>query len=471
MASVYKPNEKETGKPKKGAKWRMRFKDERGRWKDLSSGTTCKQTALAEANRRESEAIKIKTGVMASPEQRSKDKKAFRPLQSHVEDYRVRMENAGVTPKHIAEQISILESFMDQEGVIVASEADPVRIGQYVNSLVQKNKSNRTVQKHITALRTFFTYLVELEIILKDPTKGIKKPSPAKDRRHKRRMLTREEWAWLASTTQKEKTRWNMTGKARWLLYWTAIETGYRSNELRQIRRSNLSKLNGRHFITLDSDVTKNGNSAKQYVSSELASELLQHVRTLRPNDPMFSMPAAANVARMLKKDLESAKSSWSNEENISEKARDQRIESDFLKYENEGKQKLDFHALRHTCGAWLIIAGVDVKTVQTILRHSTPTLTLNTYGHLLEGAESNAVTALDAQAQQIHSKLAAREGNPFATCCEEAKESSKATNEKSPGKTRGFASDCTPIPLSAIAPPVGLEPTTNGLTVRRSTN
>lgn len=75
MASVFKPNDKATGKPKRGAKWRMRYKDERGKWKDLSSGTTCKQTALAEANRRESEALKIKTGMSGRIKESNKQNK------------------------------------------------------------------------------------------------------------------------------------------------------------------------------------------------------------------------------------------------------------------------------------------------------------------------------------------------------------------------------------------------------------
>lgn len=51
-----------------------------------------------------------------------------------------------------------------------------------------------------------------------------------------------------------------------------------------------------------------------------------------------------------------------------------------------------DFHGLRHTCGAWLAQAGAHPKVVQTIMRHSSITLTMDRYGHLFPGEASEAV-------------------------------------------------------------------------------
>ena len=54
---------------------------------------------------------------------------------------------------------------------------------------------------------------------------------------------------------------------------------------------------------------------------------------------------------------------------------------------------KMDFHALRHTTASWLIEAGADIKTVQSIMRHSDIKLTLDRYGHLFPDAEADAVS------------------------------------------------------------------------------
>jgi len=52
-------------------------------------------------------------------------------------------------------------------------------------------------------------------------------------------------------------------------------------------------------------------------------------------------------------------------------------------------------HAMRHSTGSWLIRAGVDVRTVAAVLRHSSAATTLNVYAHEIEGAQADAVTHL----------------------------------------------------------------------------
>ena len=52
----------------------------------------------------------------------------------------------------------------------------------------------------------------------------------------------------------------------------------------------------------------------------------------------------------------------------------------------------LNFRALRHTCGVWLAMSGASPKAMQRIMRHSSITLTLDTYGHWLPDEDSDAV-------------------------------------------------------------------------------
>ena len=467
MASVYKPNEKGKLTPKRGAKWRMRFKDEHGKWRNLSSGTTCKQTALAEAHRRETESVKRRSGLLDAGRERFAEE-GRKPVGDHVSNYRDKLTNAGRSKKHISDEIAVIERFLSNQQLLCLAQDN---VQSYLSTLVASKKSNRTRQKHLTALRSFFGWLVDQQKIASNPTKGIEKPSPNKDRRHQRRMLTREEWSWLASGTLHADHRWSMSGEARRLLYWTAIETGYRSNELRQLKTSSLRKLGDKYVVCIDADRTKNGKSAKQYLSADLAAELLGYAQNKKPADVLFDMPSASNVVRMLRDDLSESRSAWLEEVENDKGELQLRSESDFLTYSDHEGKKLDFHALRHTCGAWLIIAGVDVKTVQTVMRHSTPTLTLNTYGHLMEGAESRAIEAANVAPVQTQTKLAAGKGKLGAADCHSDVETVEPTNAKSPQNSEGFAKGCTSFPFSALAPPPGLEPGTHGLTVHCSTN
>ncbi len=55
----------------------------------------------------------------------------------------------------------------------------------------------------------------------------------------------------------------------------------------------------------------------------------------------------------------------------------------------------IDFHALRHSCASFLVDAGVDPKTCQELMRHSTVELTLGRYSHVYRGKTSEAVAML----------------------------------------------------------------------------
>ena len=92
----------------------------------------------------------------------------------------------------------------------------------------------------------------------------------------------------------------------------------------------------------------------------------------------------------MLRDDLDSARSAWlSAAGDVDERMR--REQSD----KNHDGESIDFHALRHTCGAWLALAGEHPKVVQTVMRHGSITLTMDTYGHLFPGQEAQAAGRL----------------------------------------------------------------------------
>ncbi|MCO8123983.1 tyrosine-type recombinase/integrase [Stieleria sp. TO1_6] len=83
---------------------------------------------------------------------------------------------------------------------------------------------------------------------------------------------------------------------------------------------------------------------------------------------------------------------SSSNPGGTTGKARTKREIRDFLVAVDHEGHRLDFHALRHTCGAWLATQGENPKTIQTIMRHSSITLTIDTYGHLFPASKSDAI-------------------------------------------------------------------------------
>lgn len=56
----------------------------------------------------------------------------------------------------------------------------------------------------------------------------------------------------------------------------------------------------------------------------------------------------------------------------------------------------LRFHDLRHTNATLQLQAGVNLKIVAERLGHSSPTLTLTTYAHVLPRADREAAKLID---------------------------------------------------------------------------
>ncbi|MEX1134120.1 MAG: tyrosine-type recombinase/integrase [Acidimicrobiia bacterium] len=57
-------------------------------------------------------------------------------------------------------------------------------------------------------------------------------------------------------------------------------------------------------------------------------------------------------------------------------------------------------HDHRHTHASWLIAAGEHPKAIQTRLGHSSIQVTMDRYGHLMEGLDDRTADRLDSIAE-----------------------------------------------------------------------
>ena len=57
---------------------------------------------------------------------------------------------------------------------------------------------------------------------------------------------------------------------------------------------------------------------------------------------------------------------------------------------------KIRFHDLRHTCATLLLSRNVNPKIVSEMLGHSSVSITLDIYSHVLPNMQDSAVRALD---------------------------------------------------------------------------
>ena len=116
-------------------------------------------------------------------------------------------------------------------------------------------------------------------------------------------------------------------------------------------------------------------------MSDQLTEQLGQLVKRKMPKALVFQPNSRTEMARVLRADVADARRLWL------ETDPDADAESDFLQSPAADGTVIDFHCLRHTCGAWLAMRGVPLSEVRAVMRHSSITLTVDSYGHLAPDA------------------------------------------------------------------------------------
>ena len=374
-------------------KYQIAWYDHLGKRRIKSSGTTDKAAATRIANKIENE-VALRKECIIDPRLDALLEQAKRSLKDSLNDYDAAMNAKGTSSGHIDATQTKIESIANSVGMKVVADLTADAMNDFAANQRAEGKSARTIESYIQAAKGFTRWLVINGKLVADPLATVKKPSTEDDRRVVRRYLTREEWTWLDSVSRSSPTRYGMTGLERALLYSTAIQTGLRSNELRSLTRGKLNLTINPPFILAKPAGTKNKKLARQYVQPELAAELMNLAKGKLGGTAVFDMPSKFDIADMLRADLADARLKWLDTFDDAQD-RIERDASDFLRSTDSEEERIDFHSLRHTTATWLIQSGADIKTVQAILRHSDIKLTLQRYGHLYKGAESDAVARI----------------------------------------------------------------------------
>ena len=392
MASVFKRG----GRDNRNGCWYAAWNDFNGKRRTRCTKTTDKATAMRLAAKYEADAALRRDGVI-DPTLDAIGRESKRSIDAHADDYEAKLRAAHRTDDHVERTIGIIRAFgawseLANVGAITADHAT-----RYARKLKDDGLSARTIGAHLTALKSFTRWLADHHKLPRDPLSSIRKPNPATDRRKQRRMLSRDEWFRLERATVTGPERCGMSGTERRLLYATALQTGLRSGELRSLTRGSLFLEGTPPYVVCEAGSTKNRQQARQFIDADLAAGLRAHVAKKSPQAPIFGMPPKRYIAGMLRDDLAAARKAWLREATADPQEYARREESDFLAATNHEGEQFDFHGLRHCCGAWLALAGVQVKVVQTIMRHGSITLTMDTYGHLFPGQEADGAARLHA--------------------------------------------------------------------------
>lgn len=380
--------------------WYAQFTDETGRRIKKSTGTRHKRIAQQIMAQWELEVTKIRSGLV-DREALTLASEASRALAEHLRDWQASMQARNLSDQWISENHNRLNRVATWANWITLADVSASDLEAFTLDLMKSGRykksdprSLRTAGQYIQTAKTFTRWCVKTGRLPRDPLISVSKPNFQSDRRIERRMLLPAEWPWLKAAAG-ESACFGVSSETRPLLYEFAITTGLRSREIRALTFQNCHLSMDPPYVTLGAKSTKNSKGARQYLTRPLADELKQFGHGRPPRAPLFELCSQSNMARMLRTDLRAARDNWITELDDSEEQK-RRKESDFLAVQNFAGEKLDFHSLRHTCGAWLAIRGVHPKVIQSIMRHSTITLTFDVYGHLMPGAEAGAVDTIE---------------------------------------------------------------------------
>ena len=71
----------------------------------------------------------------------------------------------------------------------------------------------------------------------------------------------------------------------------------------------------------------------------------------------------------------------------------------------------IGLHELRHSCASFFIAAGVNAKALSTFLGHSSISITLDRYGHLMPGSEDEAAALVDTYLERATGAVTGAQG------------------------------------------------------------
>jgi integrase len=216
------------------------------------------------------------------------------------------------------------------------------------------------------------------------------------DRRRVRRPFSPEELTLLIQAAEQGPVFQCIPGPDRAVLYIVGAYTGYRRGEIGSVTMRSFDFDSDPPTLSVEAGHSKHRRTDLLPLRQDFADRIRDRIASkpgLSPDQPLFEI-ADRRTADMVRIDLEAARAKWIDEART-EDERQECEASSFLKYVDEDGHYADFHALRNTFITNLSRADVSPKMAQTLARHSTIDLTMNTYTRLGVLDQAAAVESL----------------------------------------------------------------------------
>jgi integrase len=256
-------------------------------------------------------------------------------------------------------------------GNVKLSSLDPRRVQAFYSSKLDKGLSKRTVQYIHSVLHRSLEQALRWGLVNRNVTDLVDKPKP--DKKPVKTWSADEVNRFLRAV---EDHRW-------YPIYILAVYTGMRQGELLGLHKS-------------DVDLDKGVIHVKHQLSEIRGVGLvITEPKTERSRRPI-TLPATA--LQVLKNHLTDFEGSLLFTTSTGNPIRASNIVQHLKKVtEEEGLPKIRFHDLRHTHATLLLMAGTHPRVVQERLGHSSISMTLDVYSHVIPSMQDEAAEQFEA--------------------------------------------------------------------------
>jgi integrase/recombinase XerC len=259
-----------------------------------------------------------------------------------------RRSSARTVDTYIRDLRSFGDYVRDQGLPADARKLDIVALRGFLSSLFGSNQAS-TMKKKVSAIRSFFKFLLKRRIVDQNPASGLRSPKIAKSLP---RFLTVDQAFRVMDAPPKEDKRAKPLKARDQALLETLYGTG--------VRVSELAGMDLQHCDFTESEVRVLGKGGKERVVP-LGKSAVEAIRAYLPDRSGLLEKAKDGDRDALWLSRNGRRLSVRQVQNIVRRHGTL----------GAGRGDLHPHAMRHTCATHLLDAGADLRSIQELLGHS----------------------------------------------------------------------------------------------------
>jgi integrase len=325
---------------KRHRSWRARYRlNGQSKITDVSLRTSDKRVAEQRLRDLVSELEQESAGII--PPKPLRDA-AQKPLVDHLAEYIRDLEKLGRDGMYTYNVEKLVTRLVAECGWVFPKDATSDSFQEWRG---KQTKAPKTLNEYLASMYGLLNWMVDQKRLVANPLQDVKRVETCGREQRLRRASTPDELNRLLAVAGPRRPA-----------YLVAVFTGLRRAEMEQLVWGDVFLDAPRPFFQIRASTTKNGRPAVIW----LHPDVVETLRAIRPPNAPPDAPVLPLMPSMymLRKDLQAAG----------------------IPYKDALGRQADFHALRHTFGTNLSLAGVLPRVAMEAMRHSDIRLTMKTY-------------------------------------------------------------------------------------------